>query len=153
MNFDVISYLTHLESLQFKNKGLDLRIIQLLLSITTPLKIKTLVIIDGGRTSYSDDEKLLLKLLIQRIGAYIEILVLDIYEDELRRELFDTIIDFCDKIKFLHLCNIDHINIPQISKIIFNFSSYLKYLTIEVKLDTTQIIWNVYGAELLKELR
>ena len=126
---DAISYLTHLESLQFTSNGiagLDLRIIQPLLSITTPLKIKTLAInIDS-----SGAEKLL-QLLIQKIGSYIEILVLKVYEKESRKELFDTVINSCEKIKFLHLCNIDLMNISQISKMISNFNSSLKYLTLE----------------------
>jgi hypothetical protein len=50
----------------------------------------------------------------------------------LRAKLFDAIIDFCEKIKFLHLSNIYSINIPQLSKMILNFGDYLKYLTIEV---------------------
>ena len=44
------------------------------------------------------------------IGSYLEYLVLDIYADELRRQLFDTVIDICGKIKFLHLGQIDFMN-------------------------------------------
>ena len=78
-----------------------------------------------------------IRLLIQKIGSYLENLVLEIYEYEyklrkLRAKLFDAIIDFCEKIKFLHLSNIYSINIPQLSKMILNFGDYLKYLTIEV---------------------
>ena len=60
-------------------------------------------------------------------------MVLDVYNGELRGKLFDTIIDFCEKIKFLHLYNIDLSNIPQLPKMIFKFENYLKYLTLEVK--------------------
>src|SRR5439155_8684141 len=106
----------------------ELKFIQPLLNITTPLKIKTLVIAYGGTGS----EKKLLQSLIQKVGSYVEILVLQILNDELRKELFDTIINSCEKIKFLHLKNIRHINISQISKMIFNFNNYLKYLTLEI---------------------
>src|SRR5947199_9216044 len=72
---------------------------------------------------------------IQKIGPYLKNLVLDVYKDGLSHEdeLFDTIIEFCEKIKFLHLQNIDLINIPQLSKMIFKFENYLKYLTLEVR--------------------
>ena len=47
MRFDALSYLTQLESLQFKScANVNSKVIQPLLSINTPLKIKTLVIIN-----------------------------------------------------------------------------------------------------------
>ena len=82
MRFDAISYLTHLESFQFSDS--DSRIIQPLLSINTPLKIKTLVIVEFR----SEVDKQLLHLLIQKIGSYIEILALKIYGKEFIWEIF-----------------------------------------------------------------
>ena len=111
MKFDAISYLTHLESLQLGSISSPrfglLSITQPLLSITTPLKIKTLIITENLTRSINDKLLQLLKLLIQKIGSYIEILVLKIHENEPRKELFDTVIYSCEKIKFLHLCHID----------------------------------------------
>ena len=60
-------------------------------------------------------------------------MVLNIYEDELRSKLFDEIVGFCEKIKFLHLKYIGFMNISQLSRMILNFSDYLKYLTLEIK--------------------
>jgi hypothetical protein len=128
MSFDALSSLTQLESLQFKCCHRLNLIIQPLLNINNPLKIKTLVITD----EMDRHEEIL--LLIQKIGSYIENLVLGIYKDDLRRKLFDTIIDFCEKIKFLSLYAIDFTNIAQLFKMIFNFGKYLKYLTLGIKL-------------------
>src|ERR1043166_2850973 len=55
MSFDALSCLIKLESLQFKHcNGLDLKVIQPLLNIATPLKIKTFVIIDQEITNSSE---------------------------------------------------------------------------------------------------
>src|SRR5207248_2779323 len=108
MRFDALSYLTQLESLQLKYcHGINSKVIQPLLSITTPLKIKTLVFCDNGFENSIES----IQLLIQKIGSFIENLFLSIYNDELRRKLFDEIIDVCEKIKFLHLNHIDVVNI------------------------------------------
>src|SRR2546423_9797349 len=107
--FDALSYLTQLESLQFKYcKGIN-KFIQPLLSIT-PLKIKTFVFFDYANTNLIETLTQI-QLLIQKIGYYIENLGLSIYDEELRRKIFDVIIDSCEKIKFLHLNYIDLKNI------------------------------------------
>ncbi|RIA86693.1 hypothetical protein C1645_828921 [Glomus cerebriforme] len=129
MKFDALSYLTKLESLQFKNcSGLKSKVIQPLLNINTPLKIKTFVIFDT-----KIEEIIPIQLLIQKIGSYIEILILSVRNDDFRKKLFDTIINFCDKIYFLHLNHIDFMNISQLSQMILIFNNYLKYLIIEIK--------------------
>ena len=104
MRVDAISYLIHLESLQFNYSNylcstdeLELKFIQPLLNITTPLKIKTLVITYIGEES----EKKLLQSLIQKIGSYIEILGLSISNEDLRKGLFDTVIIIVIKLNFL----------------------------------------------------
>src|SRR5581483_194566 len=63
----------------------------------------------------------------------------------LRKELFDMVINSCEKIKFLYLKNIDHINIPQISEMIFNFNNYLKYLTLEILNPSARFPFNERG--------
>ena len=94
MRFEALSYLTQLESLQFKYcHGIDSKVIQPLLSITTPLKIKTLVIFNNYGFKYLIEELTPIQLLIQKIGSYIENLVLSIYNDELRGKIFDVIIN------------------------------------------------------------
>ena len=59
-------------------------------------------------------------------------MALNIYDGELRRNLFNIIIDSCEKIKFLRLDYVDIVNVPQLSKMIFSFNDYLKYLTLNV---------------------
>ena len=65
-------------------------------------------------------------------------MVLNIYKDELREKLFDTINYFCERVKYLSLENINMTNVPQLSKIILKFSNYLKYLTLRCK----KKVWN-----------
>src|SRR5689334_20883818 len=101
-----------LESLQFRScRGLNSNVIQPLLNITTPLKIKTLVIINDGFSNLIE-ELAPFQLLIQKIGSYIENLVLSVHRNG-SIKLFDTIIDSCEKIKFLHLNNINLMDISQ----------------------------------------
>ena len=79
MRFDALSYLTQLESLQFKFcTNVNSKVIQPLLSITTPLKIKTFVITCDCSID-SEIEFSPMSLLIQKIGSYIEILALRIW--------------------------------------------------------------------------
>src|SRR5688572_4584268 len=73
---------------------------------TLPTKIKTFVFLDESTSSKMFAS---IQLLIQKIGDYIE--NLSIYMDKFRGKLFDAVIDFCKKIKFLHLKYIDSINI------------------------------------------
>jgi hypothetical protein len=152
MRFDALSCLIQLESLQFKRcSGLNLKVIQPLLNIATPLKIKTFVINDQKITN-SSEKFTAIQLLIQKIGSYIENLVLDIYHNELRRKLFDTIIDFCEKIKFLHLSHVDIVNISQLSKMFVKFGNYLKYLTLGIKYYTSNEDDLKISSMVLKEL-
>ena len=70
-------------------------------------------------------------------------------------KLFDTIIEFCDKIKFLQLNNIDFMDISQLSKMIkmiLNFNNCLKYLTLEVKFRTDSEDNLKLSSIILKEL-
>ena len=138
ISFDALSYLTQLESLQFNKYcvGLNSKVFQPLLNITTPLKIKTLVFIENRFAPLTPEVSTSIQLLIQKIGSYLEILILITCEDELRKILFDTIIDFCERIKFLHLSQINVTNIPQLSEMISKFNNYLKYLTLEVNFYT-----------------
>ena len=67
MRFDALSCLIQLESLQFKYcSKLNLKVIQPLLNIATPLKIKTFVIIDQEITN-SSEKFMAIQLLIQKI--------------------------------------------------------------------------------------
>ncbi|RGB27596.1 hypothetical protein C1646_768921 [Rhizophagus diaphanus] len=131
--YDTLSNLTQLESLQFKDCDLDSNIFQSLLEIKTPLKIKTLVIKNIRISKIIEIE-----LFIQKVGYYIKNLVLDIEyiygnNDHFKERLFDAIINYCEKIQFLHLGHIDYNIIPKLSKIISNFNNTLKFLTLEVK--------------------
>ena len=87
---------------------IEFEVFQPFLNITTPLKIKTFVLAGNVTEEFTS-----IQLFIQKIGPYLENLVLDVYRGE---NLFDTIIDFCQNIRFLHLYNIEIINIIRINK-------------------------------------
>src|SRR6266542_1138501 len=53
-------------------------------------------------------------LLIQKVGNHLEHLELGIWEDTKRKKAFESIINYCDEIKFLHLSYIDLDNIHQL---------------------------------------
>src|SRR5207253_7506716 len=66
MRFDALSFLTQLESLQFKFcYGINLKVIQPLLSISTPLRIKTFVFCDNELNHIEAFTSI--QLLIQKI--------------------------------------------------------------------------------------
>jgi len=110
------------------------KVIQPLLNIFTPLRIKTFVFFDNKFENLIEVSTPI-QLLIQKIGSYIENLILGIYEDELRGKSFDVIINVCEKIKFLRLAYINLENFSQLSRMILNFNNYLRYLTLEIKFD------------------
>jgi hypothetical protein len=143
MSFDALSYLTELEALQFKYcNGLSSKVLQPFLNITTPLKIKTFVIIEDQTPvvgNLNNEKSISIQSLIQKIGSYVEVLVLSIGESELRGKLFDTVIDFCKKIRYLHLNYISFTNVSQLSRMILNFQNHLKYLTVETKEDDLKV--------------
>ncbi|CAB4479810.1 unnamed protein product [Rhizophagus irregularis] len=133
LSYDALSNLTQLKSLQFKDCDLNSGIFQSLLKIKTPLKIKTFAI-----KKIHVREIIEIELFLQKVGYYIKNLVLDIEyiyrnDNHFKERLFDAIINYCEKIQFLHLCHIDYNDIPKLSKIILNFNNTLKFLTLEVK--------------------
>jgi hypothetical protein len=86
IRFDALTYLIKLESLQFKDcSGLNLKVVQPLLNIITPLKIKTLVIIDEEFRYFTSEMFDPIQLLIIKIGSYIENLVLDIHTTDMTK--------------------------------------------------------------------
>src|SRR4051794_5607200 len=82
-----------------------------------------------------------------------------IRDNELRSKLFNLIIDFCEKIKFLHLDYMDSTNISQLTKIIIHFNNYLKYpLGIQIHsygfYDTSDVVDDLKtSSRILRELR
>ncbi|EXX71352.1 hypothetical protein RirG_079290 [Rhizophagus irregularis DAOM 197198w] len=133
LSYDALSNLTQLKSLQFKDCDLNSGIFRSLLKIKTPLKIKTFAI-----KKIHVREIVEIELFLQKVGYYIKNLVLDIEyiyrnDNHFKERLFDAIINYCEKIQFLHLCHIDYNDIPKLSKIIPNFNNTLKFLTLEVK--------------------
>ncbi|CAI2163862.1 11055_t:CDS:1 [Funneliformis geosporum] len=127
-SFNGLYYLAHLESLQFIHcKGITVRFFQPLLNIPTPLKIKTLKL-EGQIT-----ETTFIQLLLQKVGSYVENLELKLWVDIERERAFESIIKYCDKIQFLHLYEIDYVNIPQLSKLITHVRKHLKYLSLQNK--------------------
>jgi len=125
-SFDGLKYLTNLQSLHFINcLGLNLHIIQPLLDIPSPLRIKSLTI--NGKVG----EITSIQLLFEKIGTFLEYLELSIQDNDVREDLLECITDHCDKIKFLHLDNIITTSVPQLFRLIANLNHCLKYLTIE----------------------
>jgi hypothetical protein len=125
-SFKGLKYLTKLKYFHLINcLGFKLHVIQPLLDIPTPLKIKSLTITDININS--------IQLLLQKIGNYLENLYLSIQSDFMRESIIENIINYCDKIKFLHLNHIDYKNIPQICNLVTHFKNHLKYLTLEYK--------------------
>ncbi|CAG8504491.1 3486_t:CDS:1 [Funneliformis mosseae] len=127
-SFNGLNYLSHLESLQFIHcKGITVRVFQPLLNIPTPLKIKTLKL--EGQIA----ETVFIQLLLQKAGSYVENLELKLWVDVERKRVFESIIKYCDKIQFLHLYEIDYVNIPQLYKLITQVRKNLKYLSLQNK--------------------
>jgi hypothetical protein len=117
------------------------------------LKIKTFVIDDDQELTNSSEKFTSIQLLIQKIGPYIENLALSIiYDSELRRNLFNIIIDSCEKIKFLHLDYVDIVNVPQLYKMIVNANNYLKYLTLEIDYYSDNVDRLKISSMILKDL-
>ncbi|GBB85614.1 hypothetical protein RclHR1_01210022 [Rhizophagus clarus] len=126
--FKGLKYLTNLKYFHLINcLGFKLHVIQPLLDIPTPLKIKSLTITDGNISTNS------IQLLLQKIGNYLEYLFLSIPIDFMRELVIDYIIHYCDKITFLHLNHIDYKNVPQICRLVTYFRNHLNYLTLEYK--------------------
>ncbi|CAI2194150.1 4316_t:CDS:1, partial [Funneliformis geosporum] len=99
LSYDVLRNLTQLKSLHFvKCSG-----------VTTPLKIKSLKIIGWFPG---------LPLLLQKVGTYLEYLELSLIGDNEREASFESIMSFCDKIKFLYLSNFDKKNVTQLFELI-----------------------------------
>ena len=69
---------------------------------------------------------------------------------ELRKKVFNSVIEFCEKIRFLRLNIIDSDDFTKLSKMIHKFNDSLKYLTIETK--STTAISSIILSELGKIL-
>jgi len=125
LSFDGFKYLTQLKSLQFIwCHGLTTHIFQPLLDIPA-LKIKSLKVNSHQISGIG--------LLIQKVGNHLEHLELGIWEDTKRKKAFESIINYCDEIKFLHLSYIDLDNIPQLYETIIYINKHLKYLSFQIK--------------------
>ncbi|CAG8666290.1 6126_t:CDS:2 [Funneliformis caledonium] len=121
-SFDDFKYLTQLRSLQFIYcKGINTQFFQPLLDISTPsLEIKTLKVvgmIEG------------ITLLLQKIGPYLELLELNLTNVLEKNKSFESVVDYCNKIKYLCVGNFDDGNILQLYNMITH-NKHIKYLTI-----------------------
>ncbi|CAG8535917.1 1157_t:CDS:2 [Funneliformis mosseae] len=121
-SFDDFKYLTQLRSLQFIYcKGINTQFFQPLLDISTPpLEIKTLKVvgmIEG------------ITLLLQKIGPYLEHLELNLTNVLEKNKAFESVVNYCNKIKYLCVGNFDDGNILQLYNMITH-NKHIKYLTI-----------------------
>ncbi|CAI2179745.1 6690_t:CDS:1 [Funneliformis geosporum] len=133
-----IQYLSQLKSLYFFHcRGLTVRAFQSLLVHPNPLKIKTLRV--HGRNPG-------INLLLRKVGLELEHLDLMLFERNEREKAFDTIINYCYKIKFLLLSWINSDDTYQLFELITRVNNHIKYLSLE-NLDSCQL-----GSNLLKEL-
>ncbi len=123
LSFDGLKYLTQLKSLQLIwCIGLTTRFFQSLLDLPAPLKIKSLKVI--GQTSGN-------ALLLQKVGPYLENLELRLYEKTEKEKVFESIINYCDKIQFLNLSFTRLENIPRLHESITHLNRHLKYLSLQ----------------------
>src|SRR5206468_3306255 len=95
---------------------------QPLLDISTPLRIKSLTL----QCSHIDNA--LIQLLIQKIGAYLENLFINLIR--FSTEVLDCIINYCENIKFLYLFSIGY-DISKAFQLITHFKDNIEYLTID----------------------
>ncbi|CAG8714198.1 192_t:CDS:1 [Funneliformis mosseae] len=122
LSLDGLRNLTQLKSLHIDRcTGITSRFLQPLLDIPTPLKIKSLKVIGLFPK---------LALLLQKIGSYLEHLELYLFDDDERDASFESIMRFCDKIKFLYLSNFDQQNVTQLYELITHVNKHLRYLSI-----------------------
>ncbi len=128
--FEGLQYLTQLESLQFDDcQGITIS--QSLFDHPNSLKIKTLKV--NGRISG-------IALLIQKVGPYLVHLDLRISDDIENEKAFESIINHCDKIKYLHISLFKDKDIYQLYKLITHIDNRLKYLSLEIYTFNSMIL-------------
>ncbi|CAG8574825.1 6994_t:CDS:1 [Funneliformis mosseae] len=121
-----LNYLVHLESLQFKQcKGITVQVFRPLLDISTPLKIKTLTL-DGLSMEIT-----FIQSLFQKIGSFLENLEIKLVIE--RKIIYESIINHCNKVQFLHISEIEHVDIVQLFKLITHVRKHLKYLSLQIR--------------------
>lgn len=132
-----IEHLIHIQSLEFKYCERPELFIQSLLNISIPLKIKTLILDDNVIQSIFP-----FQLLFHNIGPYLKYLVI-IYQPYFIEDFYEFIIQYCEKIEFLYLTEINNYE-NLFFQIMESFNNNLRYLTLEVK--------GKLGKNFLKEL-
>ncbi|CAG8507640.1 3301_t:CDS:1 [Funneliformis mosseae] len=133
-SFQSLECLENLESLQFYQcyPVLKLELVQHLSNISN-LKIKTLAIVTND-SQFIDpsDDVLQYQLIFHKVGSHLENLILSIYD---KRNIFDSISHYCEKIKFIHFTEIQHEHIPRLNDLLSCFGTTLRYLTLDIKYD------------------
>ncbi|CAG8640575.1 9413_t:CDS:2, partial [Rhizophagus irregularis] len=134
-SFQGLEYLENLESLQFFHcyPVLKLEIVQHLSEIKN-LRIKTLAIVNNNNYITRGNlyiDILQYQLLLHKIGSHLENLILSI-DFDIKKDIFQSILHYCEKIKFIHFTKLNHDNIPDLNDLILNFSNTLKYLTLDI---------------------
>src|SRR5438132_1129978 len=75
-----------------------------------------------------------IQLLFQSISSYLEYLTIITKKPPyFTEEFINSVIQYSERIKFLHLTGISYENISQLLELIVLFNKHLKYLTLEIK--------------------
>ncbi|EXX74815.1 uncharacterized protein OCT59_015306 [Rhizophagus irregularis] len=125
---EVFNQLNCLESIHFIYcESLDSKFVQQIINITKPFKLKSLLLDDDD---FQIDS---LELLLKKSGNYLEDfgIEVNIQSKQLLQQLFELIIKYCSKIKFLQLPDkLPDQNINLVFNLIENIKNNLNYLLI-----------------------
>jgi hypothetical protein len=68
--------------------------------------------------------------ITQNVSLHLENLELNIF---IKKKAYESIINYCDKIKFFRLTNISYENIRQFYELILHLNKHLKYLSLQMR--------------------
>jgi hypothetical protein len=134
-SFQGLEYLENLESLQFFHcyPVLKLEIVQHLSEIKN-LKIKTLAIVNNNNYITRGNlyiDILQYQLLLLKIGSHLENLILSI-DFDIKKDIFQSILHYCERIKFIHFTKLNHDSIPDLNELLLNFGNTLRFITLDI---------------------
>ncbi|CAG8637360.1 10727_t:CDS:1, partial [Funneliformis mosseae] len=126
--------LINLESLHFINciSLNEMVVHSFIVNLTTPIKIKSFTFLYTYRYyRILELNNPISHLFVQKFGKTIRNLVLSLNGFR-SNDIPEAILDYCERIDFLHLANISHKNISSVLKVVKFLSKSIRYLTLEV---------------------